>query len=238
MTSVDQLILEVTRKCNMSCPHCLRGAQQNCDMSYETAIAAINQFSSINSITFSGGEPTLCGETIEKIVNYIIDNGVDIYGFYMATNGKVVNMQTMFALTRLYGYIYKRYGMDEAQCCVDISLDQYHDRISDENEGILHAFSFVGERGKIRDFGLINEGRAYENRIGHRNMDRYKEFTSEEWGSDESRYDMVYVNAKGNIYPDCDFSFHTQDDTLPNINIQDGDITKLVEEYNSQLIYR
>ena len=30
--SIDSLVLEITRRCNMSCEHCMRGEAQNIDM--------------------------------------------------------------------------------------------------------------------------------------------------------------------------------------------------------------
>ena len=34
--SVNSLVIEVTRRCNMRCNHCIRGDAQNCDISIES----------------------------------------------------------------------------------------------------------------------------------------------------------------------------------------------------------
>ena len=56
---VRSLILEVTRRCNMCCDHCLRGDAQDLDMQKETVDALLEQVGSIGGVTFSGGEPLL-----------------------------------------------------------------------------------------------------------------------------------------------------------------------------------
>ena len=232
--STENLVLELTRRCNMKCPHCLRGDCQNYDMTFETAKTAIDRFEFIEQITFSGGEPTLCGDIVCKIVDYIIENNVKLYGFYMASNGLNVNMQIMIALAKLYGYINQDYDAEET-CFFDISVDQYHEIISKLNKRVLDAFRFVNYRGEIPDGRLINEGRAYENGIGARYMNHKEEFNilDEDYnGSD--LYNLVYVNAKGNITPCCDLSYKSQD-SLPLVNISEGEFNILAKRYNEML---
>ena len=56
---VQDLILEVTRRCNMACEHCLRGDAQNMDMSTEVVDQILEHCDRIGAVTFSGGEPSL-----------------------------------------------------------------------------------------------------------------------------------------------------------------------------------
>ena len=57
--SYGNLCLEITRRCNMACAHCLRGDAQNVDMSHEIIDRALENVLSIGSLTFTGGEPSL-----------------------------------------------------------------------------------------------------------------------------------------------------------------------------------
>lgn len=41
--AVDSLILEITRRCNMKCLHCLRGESENLDMSIKMVDAVFSQ---------------------------------------------------------------------------------------------------------------------------------------------------------------------------------------------------
>ena len=43
----NNLALEVTRRCNLRCKHCMRGEPQDLDMSDEVLDKVINQFSSL-----------------------------------------------------------------------------------------------------------------------------------------------------------------------------------------------
>ena len=56
---VYSLILEVTRRCNMCCAHCLRGEAENIDMQKETIDKVLDLVDKIECVTFSGGEPSL-----------------------------------------------------------------------------------------------------------------------------------------------------------------------------------
>lgn len=52
---IGALVLEVTRRCNMHCEHCLRGDTQNLDMQKEIVDKLLEQTESIFCVTFSGG---------------------------------------------------------------------------------------------------------------------------------------------------------------------------------------
>ena len=237
-TRVEHFILELTRRCNMNCKHCLRGKSEDMEMSFDIAQKALNSFSQIGSITFSGGEPTLCENLISDIVDYIINNNIDVHGFYMASNGKNINMNVMFSLARLYAYIYKNEGgyLDDYQCVFDVSVDQFHEEIGRDNLGILKAFSFVSQRGEINPSGVIDEGNAMENHIGCRKLNHKKDFyISEEDEEYGNLYELVYVNSKGNIYADCDFSYASQDQISHISILQDKSFDELAKEYAQAL---
>jgi len=57
--ATDNLVLEVTRKCNMNCAHCLRGNAEDKDISFDLIDILLDNIDSINMITFTGGEPSL-----------------------------------------------------------------------------------------------------------------------------------------------------------------------------------
>ena len=56
---ISDLVLEVTRRCNMSCAHCCRGDAQNCDITHKVIDDAFANLSGIGSLVFTGGEPSL-----------------------------------------------------------------------------------------------------------------------------------------------------------------------------------
>ena len=61
------LFIEVTRRCNMSCKHCLRGDAQNLDIKLESIDLFLSKLKNkcFKRILFTGGEPSLNVEAIE-----------------------------------------------------------------------------------------------------------------------------------------------------------------------------
>ena len=66
---INNLMIEVTRRCNLKCDHCLRGDAQNKDISTEYIDALLDQVTSIGSVTFTGGEPFLATYIIDYFLN-------------------------------------------------------------------------------------------------------------------------------------------------------------------------
>ncbi len=208
--NVSQLILEVGRKCNRNCTHCLRGASENKTICMEDVFAILNQVENIGCITFTGGEPTLYGEEISAIVDYIIDNKINVDNFYVASNGEIYNETLMLALVRLYAHC-TEYGDNEISA-YDVSNDQFHHPDAAVIRR-LKAFSFFSMRKEIPAVGILNEGNAYYNCIGARSLNHTKPFEVEEYDmGDHTDYwiEMVYLNAEGYLLADCDFSYETQ----------------------------
>ena len=71
--AIDDLILEVTRRCNMRCPHCLRGEAESLDADIDLIPQIFEGVSEIGMLTFSGGEPSLNTAYITAVVDYIHD---------------------------------------------------------------------------------------------------------------------------------------------------------------------
>ncbi len=215
--SCSNLVIELGRMCNMNCEHCLRGHSENAEISLDDAAYAIKMFDSINSITFTGGEPVLYQEKIIQIVELILALDVPISSFYIASNGTPPSQELLFALCKLYAHC-----DDKEFCRYEASKDRWHD--FPEFPDWMSAFSFVGERGDISEASLINEGNAYENGIGNRHLNHSKEFYYDE---DYGEVDLLYVNSFGELLADCDYSYETQReiDSFSLDDIRSGAVT-------------
>lgn len=86
------LVLWVTGRCNLKCKYCYAKADgEKEDMPYETAVAAIEQWSEYPlKIQFSGGEPLLNFDLICRIVNYVKEKQYPAV-FQLQTNATVIN---------------------------------------------------------------------------------------------------------------------------------------------------
>lgn len=225
---IDQASIEITRRCNMSCDHCLRGDAQNIDIDPLYLKFFFGKCHTINSLTISGGEPSLNVPAILKIVEYIKEFEVDVRDFYIATNGKKVEFEFLEAIMLLYSVC-----TDNEMSSVQLSSDPYHEEVPRENKRLLSVFSFftdrdweVEKRGKKYNYSydrtLINEGRAMDNTDAERVVSA-DEYIIEE---DNIMEGVVYLNAIGKIIAGCDFSYERQD-CDENLQICDVDMLSL-----------
>ncbi len=120
---VKDLILEVTRKCNMQCPHCLRGDAQNKTMTREVVSRAFEVFNNVETLVVTGGEPTLAIDTLEIIAQRLeFGFAPEIDNFYMATNGKVIKKRLFDIIGRIIHQC-----TDNHLTSINISNDDWHD---------------------------------------------------------------------------------------------------------------
>ena len=64
---LDSLVIEVTRRCQLKCEHCLRGNAQKRDMSRDYIKDLFKKVGYISNLTFTGGEPSLVPHIIQMI---------------------------------------------------------------------------------------------------------------------------------------------------------------------------
>lgn len=213
---LDYLVVEGTRKCNMKCPHCLRGNSQRVDMDTRVADIITRQLSSIYCITFTGGEPSLNTKIIREFQYVFMFNDCSVNRFWVTTNARFYKEDFADALTDLYSICDER---DE--CCLTISGDQYHfcqSRKAVDKYSELEFFSDERMR-MLRDDAIINEGYAKKNQFGVRKLIPNRRITEYNQCDDTLLIsDMIYINALGDVLLDCDMSYQTQKKhTLGNI---------------------
>lgn len=101
---VNYLAIEVTRRCNMKCNHCLRGDAQNLDIS-TAVLSGIAKHIHPASVIFTGGEPSLNVPAIKRYFELAERYDTMPAAFYVATNGATSKEQMRdLALTLLESY--------------------------------------------------------------------------------------------------------------------------------------
>jgi hypothetical protein len=209
---IGMMMFEVTRRCNAKCRHCLRGAAQNVNISDDVIEAALKGVTSIDSISFTGGEPSLAVSRINKILQVVKNNKIEVGNFYLVTNGKKASLPLVHSMINWHNYCYEN---EYSSFC--ISKDKFHkEEIScfKDAEKMYGALSFYNkdERNRL-DLSLINEGFAMENEIGEREI--IVNFSKVEKGE---AIEEVYISALGEILPCCDLSYQRQkEEALGNI---------------------
>jgi hypothetical protein len=216
----SSLVIELTRRCNMNCAHCLRGCAQSIDISKKTINKVLKQYTNISTLTLTGGEPSLVPELIKYTVDRIIELGIDLGCLYIVTNGKVYSQKMVNAMRKAYAYSY-----EPDLCGLCVSVDDYHDGTHANNRYRYMDEPFFHTDKEQKDLSryLINEGNAYDNGIGRRNLIVDTELKDEYVTIDEDCLNiddyLVYVNALGDVLLNCDVSYqHQSDYMLGNVN--------------------
>lgn len=211
-----KLVIEVTRKCNLNCAHCLRGCSQNMDIKKEYIDELFNQLNKANinglDLTLTGGEPSLNIPMINYIIEKLENSNITLSMFYIATNG-INNNNIDFIIPCL-----KLYNLADEKdlCSVQTSSDiQHTDYMADTfTNSLMSALKFADKRDEDKDYifsGAINQGNASFNCSN----------TREEIVYDWVKYiedTVFYLNCNGMIINGCDWSYNTQDDN-PDVQI-------------------
>ncbi len=226
--NINNLIIEVTRRCNLNCMHCLRGEKQllDLDASYlETLLEKLN-VKGIGTITFSGGEPSLNLDCIIEIRSILKRERIDVGNFYMATNG-VNKYNKRFIIELLEWYLF---CSENEITRVDLSNSPYHDTLTN-SLGLMEGLGFSGYKYEDNYSGdnLINDGNANSNGIGSNALD------SSPVEIDEHSIGELYLNCYGDLCTSCDLSYETQESEEFNIcNVKDVS-EEVIKKFNESL---
>ena len=225
--NASSLILEVTRKCNLHCAHCLRGDAQCVDMSKSTIDKLMPMLGKVSSVTFTGGEPSFNTGIIEYFFKRFEETHSYVPSFFVATNG--IGKERQLELCRILMEAYANMDEGDRECCgIAISRDEFHDDSDVCN--IAKALCFYDNSKDMSNQQnsdwCIPEGRAMENGIGanERKMkpDFYIDNEDDFIDGDTPDVEMLYISAKEEVNGECDFSYEDIDeeklctlDTLP-----------------------
>lgn len=206
MIDIQNLIIEVTRKCNMACEHCLRGNAQNKIMKHEYIDSFLSQCKYVSSVTFSGGEPNLHPEIIEYFLEQCKLKNISIGFFYIATNGLNISLEFIIVCLKLYSYC-----SEKEYCSIQVSNDIFHANENKYNTELLDGLSFFSRKNTEERYNyggyrfLISEGRAKENFNPERKNSVQKIKTIEDFNDSQ-----IYLNCNGQIINGCDWSYTSQ----------------------------
>lgn len=202
---VYNLVLELTRKCNAKCIHCLRGNAQNLTMSQEVVDAVFSKIDRVSALTLTGGEPSLAVSVMKKIVEAIKNYRTEVDSFFVVTNGKIASRSMMHALVDLYTLID---NSEPEMTGLVVSGDPYHDEV--EVPKIYQALTFFrsNRHGPTKEEYVIREGRAEFNGIGGRDPEKNSGWTIRRYDdSVDISEGEFYVAANGNVVSCCDLSY-------------------------------
>jgi organic radical activating enzyme len=194
---IDHLAIEVTRRCNIQCEHCIRGYAQNVDIPLKYIDMILNRTESIGHFCPTGGEPSLNIPAIQYFIDGCIERQITIDRFYISTNGINITQEFIDVCLDLYDM-----SIDKYHCCVQISNDKYHLKEKKYDDSLLSCLPFYRKRfidGSDMKGTIVYEGLAAKNniQIAARNF--------------RSARGQLYLNAEGNIIDGDCWSYENQD---------------------------
>ena len=223
---VCNLILEVTRRCNMNCAHCLRGDAQNRDADPALIPKIFDGIDDIDTITFTGGEPALNTDYIKAVVDYVIEHKIPVHGCFVATNGKIYSQELVDCMRRLweaehsYGdrlisplkWVLTHADDEEEYSLFNIAIsgDKYHEDIPAANMLRYYRCGFFSKmkmHDEKREY-ILARGRGISIPGA---FDRTVTQLSVEGSDDDLAVDEAYVSCTGAIVTDCDLPFEDID---------------------------
>lgn len=200
------LSIEVTRRCNMSCAHCMRGNSQNIDISLVDIKNILKHTKDIHHLNITGGEPSLNTDAIRYILKLLKQFNIHVHDFYIVTNGSLFSISKEFieVCSDLYEYQEEK---EDNHSMLDMSDDKYHDsKYQNHVISTLQKYPFFGLREQSEYIFLFKEGRCKE---GCENPIHPIYLTTTNYV-----YGDVYLNAQGMILSNGDLSYQRQSDNV------------------------
>jgi uncharacterized Fe-S cluster-containing radical SAM superfamily protein len=204
----QDLVIEVTRRCNLECAHCLRGDAQDVDINHLHLMKMFSKTKRIDTLTITGGEPSIAVKEIENLIFALRFFSVSVGNFYIATNGVDVTDEFILAIVKLYNYC-----DDNEVSKVAVSNDQFHYNMEARKLEMFKFFGYHHNNEKDEPYRfqtLVNQGRAEGFSNTH---DVFPEKYDYEKINDNLYIcnGIVHLNALGYLVAGCDFSYDNQE---------------------------
>ncbi len=215
------IIIEVTRECNLYCEHCLRGEPQNKSIQEDHVRMLFDAVKEVNLLTLSGGEPALYPEKIQMIADVAREMEVDVHNFYLATNGTVANDDFLKAIMEMYLLC-----SENEISSVDVSNDVFHEQSWnwDDNMKRFKMFNFTKHKYQKPSFSYKESTPFQDYEYNYEDFNHnyiIKQGRGELLGTKEPKeYEIdwdnpdeieLYLNCNGTVINGCDWSYENQE---------------------------
>lgn len=203
----SDLFIEVTRRCNMSCRHCLRGHVQNIDISLESIDVFLSKLSGkcFRRIVFTGGEPSLNVDAIKFTLDKVKQYNIHIWLFEIITNGYNISDAFVDICNEWIDFCPNK-GI------VLLSDDSFHKKPSVEDLEKLQRIK-ITSTWEVAKFPILDLGNAKDNNLGERKSS--KNFFNFRYFKNNLIYkDKLLLTCTNNILCDCDYSYGNEAEFL------------------------
>jgi len=159
--NIRTLLLELTRQCNLECKHCFRGESENKYMSVDMIDKIFKNTARINTLLLTGGEPFLAVNQLNKIVDIINKDIININDLIIVTNGTILTDEILNMLFVIN---------EKTNLQIRVSTDKFHllelqknnlEYIEKKNINLLRKYFYLDDRLPNDKFYIIDRvGRA------------------------------------------------------------------------------
>lgn len=118
--------VELTRKCNMACPHCMRGEAQNKTITKEVVDSLCRSLTKVVQFTITGGEPFLELDRLHYLIQKV-SLIPHVYFLTITTNGTILTPSVIEDLEKFCttsDTLFKK-----RKCELSVSKDPYHEDV-------------------------------------------------------------------------------------------------------------
>lgn len=141
--SVCTLDLELTRKCNLKCLHCMKGEAQEIDMEYRYIDSIFEQINVVYKLSLAGGEITLALDKMRYVLESCKRHDVYIEKLYLVTNGIIMSEEFLNIWDDFLSYVQL-----PKESRIVISSDKYHRMSSGMSNNEFKKHCSFYRRGK------------------------------------------------------------------------------------------
>ena len=249
-----ELGIELTRRCNEKCEHCLRGPAETVDLSKDVIDALFdnNYIYLIENLLLSGGEPTMNGESLSYLVDKLIEKKVIVGSYRVIINGTYYDERFGSAIRKLHNYVdsigwNRKYNVmrSERFGSIGISQDQFHKSydpvVLEKIKELPSTLYILGKEYKSST--ILPYGRANDNDLSNRKKDYSSLFITDDsfiilkYGEPGVEFKKQYICANGNVCLDPNYPFKVLDEF--NIgNVLDRPIPEMygIEEEKEKIL--
>jgi hypothetical protein len=201
---IQNLAVEITRKCNKRCRHCLRGGAQKRSTTTEIIDKVLAAADFIKCVVPTGGEPFLEPDLTAHLISEA-GRKDELTTFFIATNGSVSpfswdgrRILNALGTCEDTSVIRVSQGIHHKPC-----HEEWHDLdgvMFDNREVIVSPYT---------DDNILMRGLAEANGLGRRVEPAKAKFRTE--GKNTLCVSMLYVDVFGRVFSDCDLSYRMMD---------------------------
>jgi MoaA/NifB/PqqE/SkfB family radical SAM enzyme len=212
------LVVELSRRCNIECGHCLRGEQRKDTIDFsklEVFIAKlVKDNHDLEFLSIGGGEPGFAVADLWKLLSLLKEYKVRLRGVSLATNGLVNIDELLLWFKEAYAYSLVKHTsafyFSDDKFHREAIIKKYHS-ISAFRQSIRKAKDFFTKEGI--DVGVIVEKQEFSNQADIIKMGNALDFGS--WEVLPTPFiefsSLMYFTYDGLIFSSCDLSYLEMD---------------------------